>query len=142
MNHASNVERLNPPNMTFPGMSQAVGCGDFVLVSGQVALKDRQIVSIGDPAGQAEQAFRNIEAALAEAGLTLGHVVSLRCYLTSRDAYQAYASVKNRIFADHPPAATAVVVSELVLPELLVEVEAVAWRHALADVFERRPRER
>lgn len=128
----SNVERFNPPGMQFPGMSQAVGCGDFVLVSGQVGLKDREIVCVGDPAGQTEQAFRNIEAALAETGLTFGHVVSLRCYLTSRDAYQAYASVKNRIFADNPPAASAVVVSELLLPDLLVEIEAVAWRHALA----------
>lgn len=128
----SNVERFNPPDMAFPGMSQAVGCGDFVLVSGQVALKARQVVSVGDPAGQAEQAFRNIEATLAEAGLTLGHVVSLRCYLTSREAYPAYASVKNRIFADNPPAATAMVISELLLPDLLVEIEAVAWRYALA----------
>ncbi|MEO5321984.1 RidA family protein [Mesorhizobium sp. CC13] len=127
----SNVGRFNPPGMAFPGMSQAVGCGDFVLVSGQVALKDRQIVCVDDPAGQTEQVFRNIEAVLAEAGLTLGHVVSLRCYLSSAAAYQAYAAVKNRIFADNPPAATAMVVTALVLPEILVEVEAVAWRHAL-----------
>lgn len=127
----SNVDRFNPQGMAFPGMSQAVGCGDFVLVSGQVALKDRQIVCLGDPAGQTEQAFRNIEAVLTEAGLTLGHVVSLRCYLTSAEAYQAYASVKNRLFADNSPAATAMVVTALVLPEILVEVEAVAWRHAL-----------
>lgn len=132
MTKASNVERLNPPGMAFPGMSQAVGCGDFLLVSGQVALKDRKVICIDDPAGQAEQCFRNIEATLAEAGLTLSYVVSLRCYLTSRDAYQAYAAVKNRIFADNPPAASAVIVSELVLPDLLVEVEAVAWRGAIA----------
>ncbi|BBD36669.1 MULTISPECIES: RidA family protein [Aminobacter] len=132
----SNVERLNPPGMAFPGMSQAVGCGDFVLVSGQVALKDKQIVAVGDPAGQTEQVFRNIEAVLAEAGLTLAHVVSLRCYLTSAEAYQAYAVVKNRIFADNPPAASAMVVTALVLPEIMVEVEAVAWRHALAKAVE------
>ena len=130
------VERINPPGMAFPGMSQAVGCGDFVLVSGQVALKDRQIVCPGDAAGQTEQVFRNIESVLAEARLGLGHVVSLRCYLTSTDAYQAYASVKNRIFADNPPAATAMVVTALVLPEIMVEVEAVAWRHALAKAAE------
>lgn len=128
----SNVERFNPPEMAFPGMSQAVGCGDFVLVSGQVALKGKQIVCAGDPAGQTEQVFRNIEAVLAETGLTLGHVVSLRCYLISTDAYQPYASVKNRLFADNPPAASAMVVTALVLPEIMVEVEAVAWRHALA----------
>ncbi|PWK73948.1 RidA family protein [Aminobacter sp. AP02] len=133
MSDAPNVERLNPPGMSFPGMSQAVGCGDFVLVSGQVALRDRQIVCAGDPAGQSEHVFRNIEAVLGEAGLTLGHVVSLRCYLTSTDAYQAYATVKNRIFANNPPAATAMVVTALVLPEIMVEVEAVAWRHALGN---------
>lgn len=128
----SNVERFNPEGMSFPGMSQAVGCGDFVLVSGQVALKDKRIICLGDAEGQTEQVFRNVEAVLAEAGLTLGHVVSLRCYLTSAAAYQAYATVKNRIFADNPPAATAMVVTALVLPEIMVEVEAVAWRNALA----------
>ncbi|MBB6467084.1 enamine deaminase RidA (YjgF/YER057c/UK114 family) [Aminobacter lissarensis] len=132
MSEASSVERFNPPGMAFPGMSQAVGCGDFVLVSGQVALRDGRIVCTGDPAGQTEQVFRNIEAVLTEAGLTRAHVVSLRCFLTSPDAYQAYASVKNRIFADNPPAASAMVVTALVLPEIMVEVEAVAWRHALA----------
>lgn len=132
MSDTATVQRFNPPAMAFPGMSQAVGCGDFVLVSGQVALKDRQMICLGDAEGQTEQVFRNIAAVLAEAGLTLGHVVSLRCYLTSSEAYPAYASVKNRIFADNPPAATAMVVSALVLPEILVEVEAMAWRHALA----------
>ena len=129
----TSTKRFNPPDMAFPGMSQAVGCGDFVLLSGQVALKDRQVVCIGDPAGQTEQCFRNIEATLAEAGLKLDHVVSVRSYLTSRDAYHGYAAVKNRIFADNPPAASAVIVNDLVLPDLLVEIEVVAWRHALGN---------
>lgn len=125
----TSTKRFNPPDMAFAGMSQAVGCGDFVMHS----LKDRQVVCIGDPAGQTEQCFHNIEATLAEAGLKLDHVVSVRSYLTSRDAYHGYAAVKNRIFADNPPAASAVIVNELVLLDLLVEIEVVAWRHALGN---------
>ena len=131
MSVSNDVERFDPPGMQFPGMSQAVGCGEFVLVSGQVALREGKIVCIGDPSGQAEQCFANIDATLAEAGLTLADIVSLRCYLTSQDAYKAYAAVKNRLFGNNPPTATALVVQALVLPDLLVEVEAIAWRKSL-----------
>jgi len=126
----SPIMRFNPPGMAFAGMSQAVGCGSFVLVSGQVALKDGAIVGIGDAKAQAEQCFANIAAALAEAGLTLADVASLRCSLTDRDAYGGYAEVKNALFTDAPPCSTVVIVAGLLMPELLMEVEAVAWRSA------------
>ena len=102
-------------------MSQAVRCGEMIFVSGQVALKDGQVVGVGDPAAQARQCFTNIAAVLAEADATLGDVVSVRCYLTDKAAYSGYAEVKNAIFADHPPASTTVVVAALLLADLLME---------------------
>jgi len=126
----SPIARFNPPGAAFPGMSQAVGCGSFVLVSGQVALRDGAIVGVGDAKAQAQACFANIEAALAEAGATLADVASLRCSLTDRAAYAGYAEVKNALFADAPPASTVVIVAGLLMPDLLMEVEAVAWRPA------------
>lgn len=120
------IERSNPPGMAFPGMSQAIRCGEWVTVSGQVALRDGQVVGIGDAAAQARQCFANIEAALTAAGATMGDVVNLRCYLTERNAYGGYAAVKNGLFADNPPCSTTVIVSGLLLPDLLMEVEATA----------------
>ena len=121
------IERCNPPGMAFPGMSQAIRCGDWVTVSGQVALRDGQVVGPGDAAEQARQCFSNIAAALAAAGAMMEHVTNLRCYLTAKSAYAGYAAVKNALFADHPPCSTAVIVSELLLPDLLMEVEATAY---------------
>jgi enamine deaminase RidA (YjgF/YER057c/UK114 family) len=121
------AEHFDPPGMRFPGMSQAVRCGDWITVSGQVALKDGQVVGMGDPAAQARQCFTNIGLVLAEAGASLKDVVSLRCYLTDASAYQDYAKVKGMFFQDKTPASTTVIISALLIPGLLMEVEAVAW---------------
>jgi 2-iminobutanoate/2-iminopropanoate deaminase len=123
----STIEQFDPPGMRFAGMSQAVRAGDWISVSGQVALRDGEIVGIGDAAAQAEQCFANIEMALKAAGGTLADVVSLRCFLTVKSAYAGYSEIKNALFAGNPPASTTVVVSELLLPDLLMEVEAMAW---------------
>ena len=122
----SDIERFDPPGMRFAGMSQAVRCGEWITVSGQVALKDGQVVGAGDPAAQARQCFANIEAVLAEAGASLGDVVSLRCFLTDKSAYEGYADVKSMLFKDKSPASTTVIISALLIPALLMEVEAVA----------------
>ena len=122
----TDIERFDPPGMRFAGMSQAVRCGDWITVSGQVALKDGQVVGIGDAAAQARQCFANIETVLAEAGSSLGDVVSLRCFLVEKSAYEGYADVKNMLFKDKSPASTTVIINALLIPALLMEVEAVA----------------
>lgn len=121
------AERFDPPGMRFAGMSQAVRCGEWIIVSGQVALKDGQVVGVGDARAQAQQCFANIEAALLEAGASLTDIVSLRCYLTDKSAYEGYADIKNVLFKDKSPASTTIIISALLIPALLMEVEAVAW---------------
>lgn len=123
----TSIRRFDPPSMSFKGMSQAVQCGGWILVSGQVALSGGQIVGLGDARAQARQCFENIKAALAMGGADLSQIVSLRCFLTNKDAYGGYAEIKNALFAEHAPASTVVIVSALLMPELLMEVEAAAW---------------
>ena len=122
------IKRHNPPGMDFSGMSQASAFGGLVLVSGQVSLKDGKVFGAGDPEAQAKQCFANLLAALAEAGAQPEDVGLLRCYLTDQTAYAAYAAEKARIFGEIAPCGTAVIVSALLLPELLMEVEAIAFR--------------
>ncbi len=121
------IERSNPPGTAYTGMSQAVRAGGWIHVSGQVALQGGTVVGTGDAQRQAEQCFSNISAALQEAGASLHDVVKLTCYLTDKAAYAGYAAARNQLFTNHPPASTVVVVKELLMPELLMEVEAVAW---------------
>lgn len=135
------IERIDPPGTGFPGMSQAVRAGDWLHVSGQVAVRDGAVVGIDDPGAQAAQCFANIAAVLAAAGTGLDTVVKLVCYLTERRAYAGFAEVRNALFAAHPPASSVVVVNELLLPGLLMEIEAIAWSprtQAHPDAEERR----
>jgi 2-iminobutanoate/2-iminopropanoate deaminase len=117
------------PGRTFPGMSQAVRIGNQVHVSGQVAFDALgELVGPDDPEQQAEQCFRNIGTLLDAAGASPADVVSLRCFLVDGDCYPAYAAAKHRFLAGVPvpPAGTAVIVAGLLVPGLLMEIEAVA----------------
>jgi reactive intermediate/imine deaminase len=120
------LQCFDPPGMKFAAMSQAVAAGGLLHVSGQLALAGGALVGAGDARRQAEQCFANLEAVLRSAGASLADVVKLTCFLTDRQAYAGYAEVKARLFPGHPPAGTAVIVSELLVAGALMEVEAVA----------------
>lgn len=120
-------ERINPPGTAFPGMSQAIRCGGWLTVSGQVSLVEGQVVGVGDPLAQARQCFSNLCNVLRSAEARLDQVVMLRGYLTHREAYDGYAQVKSELFGDIAPAGTVVIVADLLLDGLLMELEAVAW---------------
>jgi len=67
------IRRMNPPTLpTPPGYSQVVaaaGARETILVSGQVALdQEGKLVGAGNPTAQADQAFKNLAAAVRAAG--------------------------------------------------------------------------
>lgn len=82
----------------------------------------------GDMAAQASLALDNVEAVLAEAGMTLANVVRMNIYTTDVDAFfAAYGDVAGRLAAAGvAPPGTLLGVSRLAFPELLVELEATA----------------
>jgi 2-iminobutanoate/2-iminopropanoate deaminase len=77
---------------------------------------------------QAEQAWANVVSALDKAGMELSDLVKLTQYLTRREDAAAYTEVRNRVLGDVRPASMLVVGAELVWPEMLLEIEAVAAR--------------
>jgi enamine deaminase RidA (YjgF/YER057c/UK114 family) len=107
------------------GYSRAVVDGDRCWVSGTTDPSDEHA---GDAAGQARAALGIIERALAEAGFNLGDVVRTRMYLTDAADADAVARVHGELFAAIRPAATLVVVSALLEPHMLVEIEVDAQR--------------
>jgi enamine deaminase RidA (YjgF/YER057c/UK114 family) len=110
-----------------PSFSQAVRDGLFVFVSGQVAVDEAgQLVGEGDCGAQTEQCFRNLERVLGQLGAGLADIVKLTCFLIDRGDYPAFAAVKAQRFATNPPASTGVIVAGLLIPGLLVEIEAIA----------------
>lgn len=105
------------------------GATRTVYCSGQTAMsQDGKPQCAGDMRGQITLAFDNLEAILHAADMTLAHVVRLVIYTTDVDAYIAqYSAVSDRLqAAGVAPAQTLLGVNRLFLPQLQVEVEAVA----------------
>jgi enamine deaminase RidA (YjgF/YER057c/UK114 family) len=79
-------------------------------------------------AAQAEQAYSNIARVIAEAGYSMDDVVNTIEYVTPNAlmAYRGVAEVRRKYFGDRYPSATGVVMHELLRPEMMIEVTAVA----------------
>jgi enamine deaminase RidA (YjgF/YER057c/UK114 family) len=111
------------------GYSRAIVVGDSCWVAGTT---DPGREHPGDPAGQARAALGIIERALDDVGFTLADVVRTRMYVTDPAHAAPVAEVHGEVFRDIRPAATLVVVSALIEPELLVEIEVDAVRSGAA----------
>jgi enamine deaminase RidA (YjgF/YER057c/UK114 family) len=108
------------------GYSRAVRVGDTIYISGTTASDASGVVQHpGDAAGQARYILRKIEMALVEAGATLADVVRTRVFVREVSDWEAVARVHGAFFGEIRPANT-LVRAELIQPEMLVEIEAVA----------------
>lgn len=125
----SRPARFNAPTVaTPPGYSHAVQAGGLLFVSGQVPLDaDGAVVGVDDMAEQARQAFRNLGAVLEAAGATFADLVKLTYFVRDINAVAEIRAARDEfIDTTNPPASTLVEVSRLFMPDLLIEVEAVA----------------
>lgn len=108
-------------------ISQAMKVGNLVFTSGQAALDAQgQIIGAGDFDRQAQQTFENLQAVLHAAGSELGRVVKVTIYLTDMAHFPRIVELRKTWFSEPWPADTIVEVSSLALPELMIEIEAVA----------------
>ena len=121
---------INPPSMPAPrGYSYAVKkSGTPVYISGQVAIDGQgQLVGENDAEAQVEQVFRNLRTVVEAAGGTLDDIVNLHIYVTDAAYRPAVVAGRQKHFKEGQyPASTYLVVTALAVPQLLVEIEAVA----------------
>jgi enamine deaminase RidA (YjgF/YER057c/UK114 family) len=106
--------------------------GELVVVAGQVAA-DRagKLVGPGDVVAQTRQAFENVRAVLEAAGSGMQQIVRFQTFLTHATDIEGFMQARKELFPGYFPDGvyppnTILVVSRLVLPELLVEIEAMA----------------
>lgn len=124
------MQILNPSTVMPPqgGFSQGIQSGNLIFVAGQVGV-DAHGKPVGDfgMAAQTRQTIENVKNVLAAAGATLADVVSTTVYVKNFTEYKEFDRVWQECFGGHKPA-RATVQAELVMPALLVEIQAIAVR--------------
>ena len=109
------------------GYSRAVVDGEWIFVAGTTGFDYARMTIAEDVAEQARQAFRNIEAALTEAGASLADVVRVRYYVLNPSDWPLIVPVLGEVFGAIRPAATALFCG-LVDPRMKIEIEVTARR--------------
>ncbi|MEL7061927.1 MAG: RidA family protein [Acidobacteriota bacterium] len=101
----------------------------LVFVSGQIGVApDGRTAPTFE--AQCHQAMDNVEAILTAAELSTQDILKVTYYLTSAGHLAALGAIRRERWfdAEHAPAVTTLVVSELAEPDLQIEIEVTAGR--------------
>ena len=109
------------------GYSRAVVDGDWIFVSGTTGFDYATMTISDDVVAQCEQAMRNIDAALKEAGASMADIVRVRYILARREDFEPCWPVLKKYLGDVRPAAT-MIQAGLADPRILIEIEVTARR--------------
>ncbi len=112
------------PDLGLP-FSPAVRAGGFIYLAGTVATDDQGHVISGDIKAQTRRTLENLSEVLRAAGSSLANVVSVNVYLKNAADFAAMNDVYRTYWPKDPPTRTTIV-TNLALPEILVEIAMVA----------------
>ena len=107
--------------------SRAVAQGDWCFCAGTTGFDYANMSMPEDPADQARNIFLTIGRALEEAGFAMADIVRVQVTVTDPAYWEAAAPVVREFLGEVRPANTTVV-SDLVAPEMKIEIEATAYR--------------
>jgi 2-iminobutanoate/2-iminopropanoate deaminase len=108
-------------------LSQAFRVGELLFVSGQAAIDENgDVVGAGDFDAQAVQTFENLARVLEAGGSSLDNVVKVTIFLLDMANFPKIVDLRGRWFTPPYPADTIVEIRSLALPELQLEIEAIA----------------
>ena len=122
-----NTKDTYPDQSLNNDLCQVVRAGTMVFLRGQVGTDlEGNLIGLGDPEAQAEQAMRNVKQLLEEAGSCLDHTCKITIYLTDRGYREPVYRVIGKWLKGVFPVSTGVVVSGLAKPEWLMEIDVIA----------------
>lgn len=122
-----NTKETYPNQSLDNDLCQAVKAGNTVYVRGQVGTDfNGNLVGLGDPAAQAEQAMKNVKTLLEEAGSDLSHIVKTTTYITDPRFREPVYRVVGKWLKGVFPISTGLVVSGLAQAEWLMEIDIIA----------------
>jgi len=116
---------LPPPGGPY---SPAIMAGGFIFVSGQAAVDPKTGQVVGNTIEeQTERTLENVKVIVTAAGASLEDVVRVTVYLADITNFSRMNEVYKRYFSHEPPARTTVE-ARLARKELLIEIDAVAYK--------------
>jgi enamine deaminase RidA (YjgF/YER057c/UK114 family) len=120
------------PFETTYGYSRAVIAGDEVHIAGTTGYDYTKMAMPDDVADQTRNIYSTFAKVMKEAGGELADIVRLRTFVTDSAYFDAVLKVQGEVFGEIRPAATMMVVSALLKPEMKVEIEADARLRRIA----------
>ena len=123
-----NPAALGLPLGRYSHLSRA---GDLVIVAGQVGVRPDGSLAGEDLESQVRQIFENLRLALESTGGGLADVMKLTTYVVGQPMVAAFFEARDELYPElypdgnYPPN-TLLVISGLVRPELLIEIDAIA----------------
>jgi reactive intermediate/imine deaminase len=105
--------------------ARAVEAGGWLFVSGQVGMRDGEIVG-GGLIPELRQVMTNLTSILTEAGYGFGDIVRVGVWLDDPRDFWTFNGIYAEYFGGHPPARSTVQSSMMV--DCKVEIECVAWK--------------
>ncbi len=122
-----NTKETYPNQSLNNDLCQAVVAGNTVYVRGQVGTDfEGNLVGLGNPRAQAEQAMRNVKQLLEESGSDLSHIVKTTTYITDPRFREAVYGEIGKWLKGVFPISTGLVVVALAQPEWLMEIDVIA----------------
>jgi 2-iminobutanoate/2-iminopropanoate deaminase len=113
-----------PPDAHY---NPAVRTGDFIYTCGHIGLEDESGRELTTVEAQTRVTMEELRKTLRAAGATMDDIVKATVYLTDADDYEKMNEVYISFFSGPAPARTTIL-AKLVLDEILVEIDAVAYK--------------
>ena len=120
---------IAPPGMKDQRPRYTLGwrVGNHIYVAGQLPFdKDGNLIGKGDIKAQTRRIFEQIKMIVETGGGKMDDVVKVTVFVTDVRYREAYGEVRSEFFGPNPPASTLVQISNLAIPDALIEIEAVA----------------
>jgi enamine deaminase RidA (YjgF/YER057c/UK114 family) len=127
MTHPTRLISTGSPFERRMGYSRALVRGDWCFVSGVTGYDYATMVLPDGIVSQARNCFRTIGGVLAEAGFAMQDLVRVQYIVADRALVEALTPVLGEALGAIRPAAT-MLIAGLIRPEMLVEIEATAFR--------------
>jgi enamine deaminase RidA (YjgF/YER057c/UK114 family) len=122
-----NTKDLYPGQSLDNDLCMVVRAGNRIFLRGQTGMDlDGNMVGVGDPAAQAENAMRCVKILLEEAGAKLEHICKTTIYVTDRKYREPVYQVVGRWLKGVYPCSTGLIVSGLAKPEMVMEIDVEA----------------